>query len=280
MSIYSIVKPKSNFSAFQELIQLLTRHRELAFEMAVREIKDRYAGQYLGLFWTFGHPLIIMGVYIVIFGVVFKARVGDTVDVPLGYTVYLLSGLIPWLAMADLMGKSGSVVEANANLVKQVIFPIEVLPVKSVLASLLTEAIFLVLLTVYILVTHGLPSRIYLLLPLLIVLQSFAMIGIGYILSAVGVFFRDIKDFVQVFTTVGVYLMPTFFLPSVVPDILRPLFYINPFSYMVWCFQDVLFFGRFEHPWAWGVFFCLSLFTFVFGYRVFRRLKDWFANVL
>jgi lipopolysaccharide transport system permease protein len=248
--------------------------------MAVREIKDRYVGQYFGLFWTLGHPLILMGVYIVIFGVVFRVRVDAATNIPFGYIIYLLSGLIPWLAMAESMTKSSTVVVTSANLVKQVIFPIEVLPVKSVLACLFTELIFLVFLMVYALISYGLLPWTYLLLPLLVILQTLTMIGIGYILAAVGVFFRDIKDFVQVFTAVGVYLMPTFFLPSVAPALFKPLFYINPFSYMVWCFQDALFFGRFEHPWAWVVFFCFSLFIFIFGYRVFRRLKDWFGNVL
>lgn len=280
MGIYSIIKPTSNLLAFRELLNLLTRHRELTFEMAVREIKDRYVGQLFGLFWAFGHPLTLMAVYVFIFGSVFKTRVGGTADLPLGYTVYLLSGLIPWLAMAETMGKASAAVLSNANLVKQVVFPVEVLPVKSVLVSLFTEIIFLGLLIVYNLIYYQSLSWMYLLLPLVVVLQTLFMIGVSYIISSVGVFFRDTKDFVQVFTIVGLYLMPTFYLPAAIPKIFRPVLYINPFSYMVWCYQDVLYFGRFEHPWAWVVFLALSLFMFIFGYRVFRRLKDWFANVL
>jgi len=280
MGIYSIVKPTSNLLAFRELLSLLTRHRDLTFTMAVREIKDRYTGQLFGLFWTFGHPLTLMAVYVFIFGSVFKMRVGGTADLPLGYTAYLLAGLIPWLAMSETMGKSSTVISSSATLVKQVVFPLEVLPVKSVLVSLFTEVIFLGLLVVYSLVSYRSLSWMYLLLPLVVVLQTLFMIGISYAISSVAVFFRDAKDFVQVFTVVGLYLMPTFYLPAAVPEMFRPVLYLNPFSYMVWCFQDVLYFGRFEHPWAWVVFLAISLIAFIFGYRVFRRLKDWFANVL
>ncbi len=79
---------------------------------------------------------------------------------------------------------------------------------------------------------------------------------------------------------VGVFLMPVFYLPAAVPSIFRPIIYCNPFSYMVWCYQDACYFGRFEHPWAWGVFATLSLGTFYVGYLVFRRLKPMFGNVL
>ena len=64
-------------------------------------------------------------------------------------------------------------------------------------------------------------------------------------------YFRDVKDFVQVFCIAGMYLMPVVYLPKMVPGVFRPLLNLNPFSYMVWCYQDACYFGRFEHPWAW-----------------------------
>jgi lipopolysaccharide transport system permease protein len=106
------------------------------------------------------------------------------------------------------------------------------------------------------------------------------MIGVCYILSSVGVFFRDLKDFVQVFSMIGVYLMPVFYLPESVPELFRPLLYLNPFSYLVWCYQDALYFGSFEHRWVWFIFPIMSISVFYIGYRVFRKLKIMFGNVL
>ena len=74
-----------------------------------------------------------------------------------------------------------------------------------------------------------------------------------------GTYFRDVKDFVQVFCIAGMYLMPVVYLPTMVPEIFRPLLYLNPFSYMAWCYQDACYFGRFQHPWAWPVFMFGSL---------------------
>jgi lipopolysaccharide transport system permease protein len=106
------------------------------------------------------------------------------------------------------------------------------------------------------------------------------MIGVSYLLAATGAYFRDVKDLVQDFSTVAFFILPILYLPESVPAALRGILYINPFSYMVWCYQDILYFGRFAHPWAWAMFGVMSLLVFVFGYRVFRKLKTMFGNVL
>jgi len=249
-------------------------------EMAKRELTDKYLGQVLGSFWIIGHPLVLMAVYVFIFAYVFKMKVGGTRELPLDYTTYLLSGLIPWIIFQETMSKAGTVIVANANLVKQVIFPIEILPLKGVLASLVTMFTLLAVLVGYVLITHHFLLWSYLLLPVLIVFQTLAMVGVSYILASVGVFFRDVKDFIQIFGMVGMYLMPVFYLPAQVPGIFKPVLYANPFSYLAWCFQDVLYYGRLEHWWAWIIFPLWSLAVFYAGFRVFKKLKVLFGNVL
>jgi lipopolysaccharide transport system permease protein len=278
--VYSALSPKPYLQAFRELVLLLTRHRQLTLEMAKREIYDRYAGQFFGAFWAIGHPLVMILVFVFIFGFVFKVKLGGTAEMPLDYTTYLLAGLIPWLGFIESMSKAGTVIVSSSNLVKQVVFPIEVLPVKGVIASLATQCILTGILVVYVLVSQHCLLWTYALIPLLVFLQALAMIGVSYILSAVGVYFRDIKDFVQVFSTVGVYLMPIFYLPDSVPRAFRPVLYANPFSYLIWCYQDALYFGRFVHWEAWLVFGAMSIVVFVTGYRLFRKLKLMFGNVL
>jgi len=107
-----------------------------------------------------------------------------------------------------------------------------------------------------------------------------AMIGVAFILACIGTYFRDIKDFVQLFALVGMYLMPVFYLPNWVPDFFKPFIYLNPFSYLIWCYQDVFYYGRIEHPWSWIFTSIVSTATFIIGYRLFRKLKISFGNVL
>lgn len=271
---------RGHFSAFREVATLLVRHRDLTFEMARRDVSDRYVGQAFGMIWAVGHPLFMMAVYVFIFAVVFKQKVGGTIEMPLDYTTYILAGLIPWLSFQESMNKSCAAITGNAGLVKQVVFPIEILPVKGVLASLLPQFVSTALLIVYVIATQEGLLGTYFLLPVLMLMQFFAMLGIGYILSPIGAYFRDIKDFVQLYGIVGMYLMPVFYLPDMVPNLFKPFLYINPFSHLIWCYQDALYFGRFAHPWSWGLtlFFCMM--AFVFGYRLFRKLKPGFGNVL
>jgi homopolymeric O-antigen transport system permease protein len=276
----SVLSPRAYWRSAGELVGILRSHPQLTWEMAKREITDKYAGQLLGAFWAVGHPLILIAVYVFIFAFVFQVKIGDRGVFPLDYSTYLLAGLIPWLAFAESMLKTAAVVTANTNLVKQVVFPVEILPVKSVLASFATQLISTFLLVVYVLSRHHRLPWTYALLPVLFVFQLLAMIGVACTLAALGAFFRDLKELVQIFTVVGVYLMPAVYLPDMVPPLFRPLLHANPFSHVAWCYQDACCFGRIEHPVSWLVFPVLAILVFSFGYRVFRKLKPMFGNVL
>ena len=271
---------RDHFAYLRAMLGHLVRHRRLTWEMAKRDVTEKYAGQALGTLWAIGHPLALMGVYIFMFAYVLKIKIGGTRDMPLDFTTYLLAGLIPWLSMQDAMSKGVNAVTGSRNLVKQVVFPLEILPLKGIFASMLTQLVATALLISYVFVNYGSIPWTFALLPVLWILQILFIGGISYILASIGPYFRDLKDFVQVFCVVGVYIMPTIYLPAWVPNKLRPLIYANPFSHVIWCFQDVCYFGRIEHPYAWVVFATMSLGLFYVGYRTFHRLKIGFGSVL
>lgn len=271
---------RGNFGAFAEISRLLIRQQALIVALARREIGERYAGQALGLLWSIGHPIFMLGLYVVVFAFVFKVRLGESVDLPRDYSTYLLSGLIPWLGIQEALSKTTVAITANHQLVKQVVFPLEVLPVKGVLVALFTQLVATVFLIVYAALFGGGLAWTYLLLPVLFLIQLLTLLGLGFFLSAVGAYLRDIKDMVQLFAVAGIYLVPVFYLPEWVPPLFKPLLYANPLSYIIWCYQDALYFGRLEHPGAWIVAIFIAVLFFVLGYRTFRRLKVGFGNVL
>ena len=98
------------------------------------------------------------------------------------------------------------------------------------LLLLLPQFVSTIILIIYVLISARHLPATYLLLPVLLLLQVIAMIGVAYLLSAVGTYFRDIKDFVQLFGTAGMYAMPVFYLPGWLPEIFKPVIYANPFS--------------------------------------------------
>ena len=133
---------------------------------------------------------------------------------------------------------------------------------------------------IFTLVSYGTLPITYLALPVIIVAQFFAMAGAAFTLAALGTFIRDVRDLVQLSAVVLIFLMPIVYLPSRVPAAFNPILWLNPFTYMVYCYQDVLYFGRFQHIGSWIAFPLWSMFLFAAGYRLFRRVKPFFANVL
>lgn len=258
----------------------LLSHRRLLAEHLRRELFEQHVGHMMGGIWLIVHPIFLMGVYVFVFAFVFQARIGGTRELPLDYTSYILSGVIPWLMVQQALGKSCMALTQNASLIKQVVFPIELLPAKAVLTTLVPFALMTVVLVIYVLITHGGLHLTYLLLPVLVAALMIGLLGIAFFLSAVTVFVRDVQELVNMFLTAGLFMLPIIYLPEWVPAVFRPIIYINPFSYIIWCFQDVLYFGRFEHPWAWPVVILGGITLYVLGSRSFQALKPYFGDAL
>ncbi len=227
------------------------------------------------------HPVILITVYVFLFSVVFRARIEvQGLAAPADYTIYILSGLIPWLTFQTAMAKSAVSVLGNAGLVKQVVFPIELLPAKVVLGALVSQAILLASLLVYVGIRYGELSPSFALLPVLLALQLLVLLGLAFLLGSLGCYLRDLQELVAVFGLVNTYLIPAVYLPAWVPEPLRPILHLNPFSHVIWCYQDAIFYRRIEHPWSWLVFVAFGAASFTIGCRTFRKLAPHFGNVL
>ena len=275
-----ILSPSRNAWWFGAGLRTLWRNRALCRELLHRDLGSQYAGQVLGAFWVVAHPMALLGVYIFVFAFVFNVRLGGTVELPRDYVSYLFSGLIPWLAIQSTLGRSATALLGQSNLVKQVVFPIEVLPFGSVLLALVPQLVGTVVLLVYSLVTFGALPWTYVLMPLALGIEILFLAGIAFVLASITPFFRDLKDIVIVLTTIGVYTVPAFYTPNMVGRTFSVILHLNPFSYPIWMFQDVLFFGRIEHPLAWLVSAGLGVAFFAFGYRTFAQVKPYVADVL
>jgi lipopolysaccharide transport system permease protein len=266
--------------SLKEFTVTLWLHRKLTIMLAKREISEKYIGQALGGLWAVLHPMLLLSVYYFLFSVVFQIRMPDQEGMPADYFLYILSGMAPWLSFQEAINKGSMAIRGQAPLVKQVVFPIEILPVKGVLSSFLPLCIMGTLLLVYKL-AKGLPLFPgLLLLPAALFMQIVVCVGINLMTSAAGTYLRDLKDVIQAFMLIVVYLLPVFYLPDMVPQDLRPLLFWNPLSHFAWCWQDVLYFNGMHHPESWMIFFCGSFIMLALGARVFRFLKTYFGNVL
>jgi lipopolysaccharide transport system permease protein len=273
------LSPARNMRALGNAFRQIYRYRELLTEMVHRDLSATHARHGFGGIWVYLHPLVIVGTYLLIFGFVLGSKITVTGEFPGDYPGYVLAGLVPWLMMQAAIVRGPSALILSANLVKQVVFPIEVLPIASVIAATIPHLPSLGLVMVYKLFVGGL-SWIVIFLPAVFVIHFTLAIGLSFALAAITPFFRDLRDIIVVFTSVAMYLMPTVYLPDWMPRILRPIIYLNPFSYVVWVYQDVLFFGTFRHPYAWIVTLIFALLALGLGYRTFEKLKPYYGNAL
>lgn len=253
---------------------------DLVAEMTRRELYQSMAGHGVAKLWSFAVPLVTVGVYLLIFGFVLGSRLNMTQDFPGDYSSYVLIGLLPWLITQHVMSRSTSSLLGNANLVKQVIFPVEVLPTSTLLAVAISFIPAAIVVIGYKIVLAGGLSWLALALPLVVLLHLMLLWGIAFLLSAITPFVRDVREVVSVFSVVAMYFTPAVYLPAWAPRSLLPLIYCNPFSYVTWVYQDVLFFGEVRHPWAWVVVVVLAFASLAGGYFVFRKLKPYWGNVI
>jgi len=277
----NLINPMVNWRAIMALMSLLYRQRELTVEMTRREFSERYAGQVLGVVWGFAHPVVVILVYLFIFSYVFQSRTDaiEGANQP-NYAIYLLAGLVPWMGMAEALGKSTQVITSNSNLVKQVIFPLEILPIKVVVATFVNELILLLGVIIYAITLYGTVPPSFALLPVLLLFQFMQMLGLSMLLSTMGAYLRDLKDMIQVFCLINIYLMPVLYMPDWLPGPLRWLMYLNPFTYQTLCFQDVFYHRGIVHYEAWLIFLVMSFLILGVGSRLFARLRTYIGNFL
>src|SRR3974390_3481031 len=231
----------SHWRAGRELATILWARRELVWEMAKRAVRDRFAGLSLGVLWAVGHPILLMLLYVGLFTYVFPARGVGVGDGSRSLTQYILAGLIPWLSFQELLVTSAAIFPSHARLVKQIVFPIEVLPVKSVLAATLAQLVATAALVALAAATGGL-SWSFLLFPLAFVLQLACMTAAAFLLASIGAYFRDLQEVMIFFCSANLFLMPVLYAPHQLPRILRSVLWLNPFSHLVWVYQDIFFF--------------------------------------
>jgi len=273
--------PQSNIAALREAVSMLRRHRELVVEMTRRELLDRYAGNAFGGLWAVAAPLLVLGANVFALMYIFRIRFSSADIGGLQYAIFMLTGMTPWLAMSDAIGRASTAIVGSANLVKQIVFPSEILPIKLVFATIpsLLVGVFVVL--VLKVASGSVPIVGFaVLLPICAIYYLMLVTGFVYALAALGVFLRDIREFTSVILAVSMFLHPIYYPPGTPPQWLETIFVVSPFSHLIWCFHDALFYGTITRPWSWVICPLVGLFLMGLGWRVFRTLRPTFGNAL
>ncbi|MFT7287414.1 MAG: lipopolysaccharide transport system permease protein [Halieaceae bacterium] len=200
----------------------------LIWNFARQELIDRYAGSSLGFTWAFIQPLVLLFIFVVIFGSIMGSRLPG-VDNSWGYSIYLISGMLPWLAFSSTLARTSTVFTDKKHLLSKVGLSLPLMPLFIVLAESITFVIALSLFFIFLIVLQE-PWRpeALMLVPVFAVQQALAM-GLGLLLGTLNVFLRDVREFVNVFIQLWFWVTPIVWVPGIVGDGLYGyLYYINP----------------------------------------------------
>ena len=258
---------------------LFREHAGLIRSMVRRDLTNRYKGSFMGLAWAIITPAVMIVIFTLIFSGIFQARFG-TGGGHFSFALYLFCGLLPWIAFSDGIQRSTTAMIDNVNLVKRVVFPIEALPDNLALAALVQQMMgTVVLLLAALLLQHSLPPTA-LLLPVLILPQLMATLGLSWLMASLGVFIRDIREFNQLALTAWMYLTPIFYPESIIPGRFRWMVDINPMAPLIASYRRILLEGRLPDWSGLGITLGFSIICFVVGYWWFVRTKKAFADVI
>jgi len=271
---------KQNFLIFLDFTKkLLFRDRSVITTMVVRDLRAQYVGSLFGFLWAVIEPLSQVLIYGLVFGFLMKSKPDPEYGTD-SYFLYLICGIIPWQFFAQAFVLSASSIVSNSNLVKKSVgFPSEILPIIKVLTSVISHFIAMGLVLVAVAVTMGLSLYMPLFLVYMFLVIVFA-IGLGWIVSSINVYLRDVHKIVSVLIMAWMFLTPIFYSAHIIPAGLLPLFRLNPMFQVVKGYRYAILAGQVLPAGDFLYLAFVSFFTFAIGGILFRRLKPGFAEVL
>ena len=255
---------------FRSLL-VLSRYRNRVAEGIVHDVRQRYVGSVFGSLWAVLFPLMQLSIYAGLYTMIFKVRPTGLTE--LDYVVLVFSGLVPLMAFNEaLVGATGSL-SANKGLLLNTVFPAELIPVRAAIASQTPSMIGLLITLVVGYALNRTSWQAIILVPIFWILLLMFALGIGWILSLVSLIARDINHALGLIIMILFVLSPFAYTPDMVPKALKPLIYLNPMSYFVLTFQQLICYGTWPDPFAAGGAVILAFVSFFAGFAVFQKAK-------
>ncbi len=251
----------------------------LLWGMVARDLRGRYLGSFGGKAWNVLYPLLMILIYTLVFSGIIRAKF-PAIEGPMGYALYLCSGLLPWLAIDDSFKRSTPALVNNMSLLQNLPFPKEILVLQYVISATVTLIISLVILMVLELVA-GVPLRpSLLLLPPVILLQVLLMLGPALLLSVLHVYLRDTEQIVSISLSLVFWLIPVVYVPTILPDWVRNVVNQNPLTHLVAIYRWILLPYPMPDVFSISYIVAVSCISFILGLLVFRRLSKWVPDNL
>ncbi len=259
----------------EKMIGIIYGSRRLLVSITRVELAKRHAGSVLGMAWVVLQPGLLLSVYLFVYMVVFPTRLQNFSE--LDFVLYVFCGLVPYLGFMEALTTGALSIRQNIHLVKNVMLPIELVPVRAVLVGMASQ--FVSIAFVLVLVTgSGALSWHVLWLPIVVFLQMMWLVGLTWILASLTVALPDLTYFVNLFVFLLMFLSPIGYRPEAVPQKFRWVIQLNPVYYMTEVYRASMLYGRLP---AWSVatvYVMMCVATFALGSAFFERFKGVLAD--
>lgn len=260
----------------------LARKRDLWWQFTVRAVEMRHRGSYLGAVWTVLNPLLMLTIYVVVFGVIFGGRFGVLPDeTPTDFVLAVFLGLILYHLLAETMSSAPGIIVNNPNLVKKVVFPLDVLPLAQVGAFwfhfLISLALMLAGAAIF---GRGLSLAAAAWLPVILFPLLLMSVGLGWLISALGVFFRDLSQAMPFVAQIMLYASAIFYPLAKIPAGLWTVLKWNPLLQAVDQARNVLLWDIPINLGVVGYTYACGIALYVLGRVIFMKLQPAFADVI
>ena len=262
-------------------IKNLYKNRDLILQLTRREVQVRHKGSELGHFWGLLSPLMMLGLYLFIFGIVFGGKFGVLPNENFyDFALALFLGLSLFNLIAEVINISPNLILSQPNFVKKVVFPLEIIPLTKIISSLYFCLISVLICVALAPFGHGGITLKALLLPLIIFPIAMTALGISWALAAIGVFVRDINHITGFLATALMYASAIVYPPSRVPKNIWFILKINPLPILIDQARTIVLWNGKPNYNDLGYCYLVSIIILVIGYKIFSKLRPVFAEVL
>lgn len=247
-------------------------YRQLIKDLTFREVASRYKGSVLGILWSFITPLLMLVVYTFVFSEVFNSKWNAASNSKIEFAIILFCGLVTFNIFGDVVSRAPSLILNNSNYVKKVVFPLEILPVVALGSALINSLISMGLLILFIGLFMGAIHWTLIFVPIVLCPLLLLAVGLGWFLSALGVYLRDIAQVVTIAVQALMLLTPIFYPATLIPKDLLFLYFLNPVGYVVENMRKVMIWGQTPEWGTLGVEMLIGVIVFFVGYIWFQKL--------
>lgn len=259
----------------------LFERRWLIWYFVQRQLSRSYRGSFLGIFWIFLGPLLMIILYTLVFSEIIGLRFREGQSTA-NFGLYLYCGLIPFLAYSDTVNQGVNSIRKNSSLVQKVVFPLEILPLSTAATGVINQVFGFAGLILLVALLEGTLHWTAILIPLVMVPQLLFNLGLSYLGAVAGTYLPDIQETLRAVVRASFFITPILWPADMLPEgsALRPLVDYNPLAYLVEAYRDLVLEGQLPDATStfWFTLFAAALCAA--GFMLFTRVKERFADLV